>query len=203
MGMSAFYGPPKPEPDMIALILHAINYRVIFLHTSDVYGPHTTEIFVGKALKDGVRNKVEWASKFGIDYTDGKLENLNKLVEEGKVKYIGLSEVSASTIRRANDVHPITVMQLKWSLWSRDVEADIVPTCRWRLYLPTFQGENLEHNKRLYDRVNGIARKKGCTPSQLALAWVHHQGNDVSHYWNHQGRKLQPEDPSFVHKINT
>ncbi|KAE8725908.1 putative aldo-keto reductase 2 [Hibiscus syriacus] len=133
MGMSAFYGPPKPEPDMIALILHAINYRVIFLHTSDVYGPHTTEIFVGKALKDGVRNKVEWASKFGIDYTDGKLENLNKLVEEGKVKYIGLSEVSASTIRRANDVHPITVMQLKWSLWSRDVEADIVPTCRWRL----------------------------------------------------------------------
>ncbi|KAA3480286.1 putative aldo-keto reductase 2 [Gossypium australe] len=253
MGMSAFYGPPKPEPDMIALIHHAINSGVTFLDTSDVYGPHTNEILLGKALKDGVRNKVELATKFGIDYTDGKREirgdpvfvraacegslkrlgvdcidlyyqhrvdtrvpievtigELKKLVEEGKVKYIGLSEASASTIRRAHAVHPITAVQLEWSLWSRDVEADIIPTCRelgigivaysplgrgffssgpkmmetlsegdYRKYLPRFQPENLEHNKRLYERVNEIAVKKGCTPSQLALAWVHHQGNDV------------------------
>ncbi|KAE8688387.1 putative aldo-keto reductase 2 [Hibiscus syriacus] len=253
MGMSAFYGPPKPEPEMIALIHHAINSGVTFLDTSDVYGPHTNEILLGKALKDGVRNKVELATKFAIDFTDGKREirgdpayvraacegslkrlgvdcidlyyqhrvdtrvpievtigELKKLVEEGKVKYIGLSEASASTIRRAHAVHPITAVQLEWSLWSRDVEADIVPTCRelgigivaysplgrgffssgpkmmetltesdFRKYLPRFQPENLEHNKRLYDRVNGIATKKGCTPSQLALAWVHHQGNDV------------------------
>nr|KJB71918.1 hypothetical protein B456_011G147300 [Gossypium raimondii] len=254
MGMSAFYGPPKPEPDMIALIHHAINSGVTFLDTSDVYGPHTNEILLGKALKDGVRNKVELATKFGIDYTDGKREirgdpvyvraacegslkrlgvdcidlyyqhrvdtrvpievtigELKKLVEEGKVKYIGLSEASASTIRRAHAVHPITAVQLEWSLWSRDVEADIIPTCRlelgigivaysplgrgffssgpkmmetlsegdFRKYLPRFQPENMEHNKRLYERVNEIAVKKGCTPSQLALAWVHHQGNDV------------------------
>jgi aryl-alcohol dehydrogenase-like predicted oxidoreductase len=55
---------------------------------------------------------------------------LKKLVEEGKIKYIGLSEASASTIRRAHAVHPITAVQLEWSLWSRDVEQDIVPTCR-------------------------------------------------------------------------
>ncbi|XP_022734157.1 auxin-induced protein PCNT115-like [Durio zibethinus] len=253
MGMSAAYGPPKPEPDMIALIHHAINSGVTFLDTSDVYGPHTNEILLGKALRDGVRDRVELATKFGINLTDGKMEicgdpgyvraacegslkrlgvdcidlyyqhridtrvpievtmgELKKLVEEGKVKYIGLSEASASTIRRAHAVHPITAVQLEWSLWSRDVEAEIIPTCRelgigivaysplgrgflssgpkivetlsnddYRKHLPRFQPENLEHNKRLYERVKEIAAKKGCNPSQLALAWVHHQGNDV------------------------
>jgi len=56
---------------------------------------------------------------------------LKKLVEEGKIKYIGLSEASASTIRRAHAVHPITTVQLEWSLWCRDVEEDIIPTCRY------------------------------------------------------------------------
>jgi aryl-alcohol dehydrogenase-like predicted oxidoreductase len=142
-----------------------------------------------------------------IEVTIGELK---KLVDEGKIKYIGLSEASASTIRRAHAVHPITAVQLEWSLWSRDVEADIVPTCRelgigivaysplgrgffssgpkmvetlsdgdFRKRLPRFQAENLEHNQKLYDRVQEIAAKKGCTSSQLALAWVHHQGDDV------------------------
>ena len=55
---------------------------------------------------------------------------LKKLVEEGKIKYIGLSEASASTIRRAHAVHPLTAVQIEWSLWSREVEEDIIPTCR-------------------------------------------------------------------------
>ena len=59
-----------------------------------------------------------------------KVGELKKLVEEGKIKYIGLSEASASTIRRAHAVHPISAVQLEWSLWSRDVEEDIIPTCR-------------------------------------------------------------------------
>ncbi|XP_021291917.1 auxin-induced protein PCNT115-like isoform X3 [Herrania umbratica] len=253
MGMSAIYGPPKPEADMVALIHHAINSGVTLLDTSDVYGPHTNEILLGKALKDGVRNRVELATKFGIHLTEGQREirgdpayvraacegslkrlgvdcidlyyqhridtrvpievtigELKKLVEEGKVKYIGLSEASASTIRRAHAVHPITAVQLEWSLWSRDVEEEIVPTCRelgigivaysplgrgflssgpkmvetlsnddFRKYLPRFQPENLKHNERLYEQVNKIAARKECTPSQLALAWIHHQGNDV------------------------
>ncbi|KAK6255310.1 NADP-dependent oxidoreductase domain - like 10 [Theobroma cacao] len=253
MSMSAFYGPPKPESDMIALIHHAFNSGVTFLDTSDNYGPHTNEILLGKALKHDFRDRVELATKFGINYSQGARQirgdpayvraacegslkrlgvdcvylyyqhridtrvpievtmgELKKLVEEGKVKYIGLSEASASTIRRANAVHPITAVQLEWSLWARDVEEEIVPTCRelgigivaysplgrgflssgpelvetlsdddYRKFLPRFQPENLEHNKRLYERVNEIAAKKGCTPSQLALAWVHHQGNDV------------------------
>uniref|UniRef100_A0ACD5UPG7 Uncharacterized protein n=1 Tax=Avena sativa TaxID=4498 RepID=A0ACD5UPG7_AVESA len=176
MGMSALYGPPKPEHDMVALIHHAIAAGVTLLDTSDVYGPHTNEILLGKALQGGVREKVELATKFGVSVSypqDGKWDvrgdpeyvraacegslnrlgldcidlyyqhridtrvpievtigELKKLVEEGKIKYIGLSEASASTIRRAHAVHPITAVQLEWSLWSRDVEQDIIPTCR-------------------------------------------------------------------------
>ncbi|XP_043722958.1 probable aldo-keto reductase 4 [Telopea speciosissima] len=252
MGMSAFYGSPKPEEDMIALIHHAINTGVTFLDTSDVYGPHTNEILLGKALK-GTREKVELATKFGAIFTEGKLETrgdpayvraaceaslkrlqvdcidlyyqhridtqvpieitmgeLKKLVEEGKIKYIGLSEASASTIRRAHAVHPITAVQLEWSLWTRDSEEEIIPTCRElgigivaysplgrgflssgpkfveslpmndsRKILPRFHPENVEHNKRIFEQVNEMATKKGCSPGQLALAWVHHQGSDV------------------------
>ncbi|KAK4420118.1 putative aldo-keto reductase 2 [Sesamum alatum] len=253
MSMSAFYGVPKPEPDMIKVIHHAINSGVTFLDTSDIYGPHTNEILLGKALKDGMREKVQLATKFGVRFVDGQREicgdptyvraaceaslkrldidsidlyyqhrvdtrlpievtvgELKKLVEEGKIKYIGLSEASASTIRRAHAVHPITAVQLEWSLWSRDVEAEIIPTCRElgigivaysplgrgffssgpkivesfsegdsRRDLPRFKPENLEHNTVVFNRVNDMATRKGCTPSQLALAWVHHQGNDV------------------------
>ncbi|XP_058201563.1 probable aldo-keto reductase 2 [Rhododendron vialii] len=253
MGMSSAYGPPKPDEDMIKLIHHAIDSGVTFLDTSDIYGPHTNEVLLGKALKGGVREKVELATKFGISFADGKIEvrgdpayvraaceaslkqldidcidlyyqhridirvpieitmgELKKLVEEGKIKFIGLSEASPVTIRRAHAVHPITAIQLEWSLWSRDVEEEIVPTCRelgigivaysplgrgffssgpkmaenlatddFRKDLPRFQPENLEHNKTMFERVNEMAAKKGCTPGQLALAWVHHQGNDV------------------------
>ncbi|GJN11891.1 hypothetical protein PR202_ga30126 [Eleusine coracana subsp. coracana] len=248
MGMSDYYGPPKPEPDMIALIHHAIAAGVTLLDTSDLYGPHTNEILLGKALQGGVREKVQLATKFGIrmdaDGTreirgdpvyvrtacegslkrlgvdcidlyyqhriDTRVGELKKLVEEGKIKYIGLSEASASTIRRAHAVHPITAVQLEWSLWSRDVEADIIPTCRelgigivaysplgrgflstgpklvdtlsdqdHRRNLPRFQPENIEKNARIFEKVKAMAERKGCTPSQLALAWVHHQGSDV------------------------
>ncbi|WVZ96081.1 hypothetical protein U9M48_041763 [Paspalum notatum var. saurae] len=142
-----------------------------------------------------------------IEVTIGELK---KLVEEGKIKYIGLSEACASTIRRAHAVHPITAIQLEWSLWTRDSEEDIIPTCRElgigivaycplgvgffasgpklmdsvteqdiRKILPRFQPENLEKNASVFERVQEMATRKGCTPSQLALAWVHHQGTDV------------------------
>ncbi|PIN07677.1 Perakine reductase [Handroanthus impetiginosus] len=142
-----------------------------------------------------------------IEVTMGELK---KLVEEGKIKYVGLSEASASTIRRAHAVHPLTAVQKEWSLWSRDLENEIVPTCRElgigivpysplgrgffssganlmqnlsegdsRKNFPRFQAENLEKNKLVFERVNEVAARKGCTPPQLALAWVHHQGDDV------------------------
>ncbi|KAD7478111.1 hypothetical protein E3N88_01247 [Mikania micrantha] len=101
-----------------------------------------------------------------IEITMGELK---KLVEEGKIKYVGLSEASASTIRRAHVVHPITAIQLEWSLWSRDVEQEIIPTCRELgigivAYSPL--GRGFFSSGFEYDR-------------ELSLAWVHHQGNDV------------------------
>ncbi|KAJ1261411.1 hypothetical protein BS78_09G027700 [Paspalum vaginatum] len=135
-----------------------------------------------------------------IEVTIGELK---KLVEEGKIKYIGLSEACASTIRRAHAVHPITAVQLEWSLWTRDAEEEIIPTCRELgigivAYCPLGGGffasgaklmdsvteqdirkRILKKNANVFERVKEMATRKGCTPSQLALAWVHHQGTDV------------------------
>eukprot|EP00262_Sarcandra_glabra_P015297 TRINITY_DN467_c0_g1_i5.p1 TRINITY_DN467_c0_g1~~TRINITY_DN467_c0_g1_i5.p1 ORF type:complete len:345 (+),score=63.57 TRINITY_DN467_c0_g1_i5:101-1135(+) len=141
-----------------------------------------------------------------IEDTIGELK---KLMEEGKIKYIGLSEASPDTIRRAYAVHPITALQMEWSLWTRDIEDEIIPLCRELgigivpysplgrgffggkaavenlpavsilVQHPRFTGENLDKNKVLYARVTNLAARHGCTPAQLALAWILHQGDDV------------------------
>ncbi|SIT11892.1 aldo/keto reductase [Alicyclobacillus vulcanalis] len=135
---------------------------------------------------------------------------MSDLVREGKVRYLGLSEAGPETIRRAHKVHPITALQTEYSLWSRDVEDEILPTVRelgigfvaysplgrgfltgairrfedlpeddYRRHSPRFQGENFQKNLRLVEQVERLAREKGCTPAQLALAWVMAQGNDI------------------------
>ncbi|GAA4003103.1 aldo/keto reductase [Sphingomonas humi] len=133
-----------------------------------------------------------------------------ELVAAGKVRHLGLSEAAPDTIRRAHAVHPITALQTEYSLWTRDVEAEILPTCRdlgigfvpysplGRGFLtgqikspddfvegdsrrshPRFQGEAFQNNLDLAAAVAAIAGDKGCTPAQLALAWVLAQGEDV------------------------
>ena len=135
---------------------------------------------------------------------------LAELVAEGKIGHIGLSEVSAATLRAACAVHPITALQSEWSLFTRGIEGEIVPTARelgvgivpyspvgrgfltgayssvedlaendFRRYQPRFQGDNLAANLRLVERVREIAGAVGCSPVQLALAWLLHQGDDV------------------------
>jgi aryl-alcohol dehydrogenase-like predicted oxidoreductase len=133
-----------------------------------------------------------------------------RLIEAGKVRHIGLSEASAATLRRAASVHPIAALQSEYSLWSRDVEQEILPACRelkvgfvpysplgrgflsgaiktpddlapddFRRGLPRFQGENFANNLALVEAVKRLAREKGCTPAQLALAWVLAQGEMI------------------------
>ncbi|MBD2165705.1 aldo/keto reductase [Calothrix membranacea FACHB-236] len=133
-----------------------------------------------------------------------------ELVQQGKVRYLGLSEAAPSTIRRANAVHPISALQTEYSLWSRDPEDEILPTVRelgigfvpysplgrgflsgaiaspddlapddYRRNAPRFQGENFHKNLELVDKVKAIANTKGVTPSQLALAWLLAQGEDI------------------------
>ncbi|MGA8603560.1 MAG: aldo/keto reductase [Thermoplasmata archaeon] len=133
-----------------------------------------------------------------------------ELVKEGKVRFLGLSEVHPNTLRRAHRVHPITAVQSEYSLWTRDPENGILATCRelgvgfvpfsplgrgflsgklrsleglpdddFRRDLPRFQSENLGRNLSLVDRLAKVARAKGCTPAQLALAWLLSRGNDI------------------------
>ncbi|TWH04940.1 aryl-alcohol dehydrogenase-like predicted oxidoreductase [Nocardioides sp. J9] len=134
---------------------------------------------------------------------------MKELVEAGKVRHLGLSEASAATIRRAHAVHPITALQSEYSLFCRDVEDEVLPTLRElgiglvpysplgrglltatrtegpvgpgrsAVAFPWFADDNLDHNLRLVARVRALAEGRGCTPGQLALAWVLAQGPDV------------------------
>ena len=133
-----------------------------------------------------------------------------RLKEEGKIRFLGLSEAAPATIRRANAAHPITAVQTELSLWSRDAEAEVIPTV-WELgigyvaysplgrgfltgqitspedfpeddfrrFHPRFTGANFERNIQLVREVEGLAKDKGCTTAQLALAWVLAQGEDI------------------------
>ncbi|MGO4110289.1 aldo/keto reductase [Paenibacillus sp. YAF4_2] len=133
-----------------------------------------------------------------------------ELVKEGKVRYLGMSEASPRTIIRAHAVHPITALQTEYSLWSREVEDEILPVCRelgigfvpysplgrgfltgqikryedladddFRRQSPRFQGDNFQKNIEMVQRIQEIAQEKGCQPSQLALAWLLNQGDDI------------------------
>jgi aryl-alcohol dehydrogenase-like predicted oxidoreductase len=146
-------------------------------------------------------------TKVPIEETVGAMA---ELVKAGKVKHLGLSEAAAATIRRAHAVHPIAALQTEYSLWMRDVEDEILPTCRelgigfvpysplgrgfltgrfrrfedlpeddFRRRQPRFQGENFQKNLDLVHHVERVASRKGCTPSQLVLAWLLHQGEDI------------------------
>ncbi|HEY3807127.1 MAG TPA: aldo/keto reductase [Kofleriaceae bacterium] len=142
-----------------------------------------------------------------IEETIGAMADL---VKAGKVRYLGMSEASADTIRRAHKVHPISALQSEYSLWTRDPEDSVLATCRelgigfvaysplgrgfltgqlkkfddlaaddFRRTNPRFQGDNFAKNLELVDRVTQLATQKGCTPGQLALAWVLAQGDDI------------------------
>ncbi|HET7841750.1 MAG TPA: aldo/keto reductase [Candidatus Acidoferrales bacterium] len=147
-----------------------------------------------------------------------------RLIEQGKVRYIGLSEAGAKTIRRAHATYPITALQSEFSLWTRDLEAEILGVCRelgigivpysplgrgfltgtvkkndfgerdFRRMSPRFQGENFQKNLEIVQRVEEMAAEKKCTPAQLALAWVLAKGKDVAPIPGTKRRKYLDEN---------
>jgi len=152
-----------------------------------------------------------------------------ELVKQGKVRYLGLSEASPQTLRRAMKIHPISALQTEYSLWSRDPEQEILTTCRelgigfvaysplgrgfltgqfrsfedlpaddYRRFTPRFQGENFQKNLDLVHRVEEIAIEKHCKPSQLALAWVMAQGEDIVPIPGTKRRKYLEENVAAV-----
>jgi aryl-alcohol dehydrogenase-like predicted oxidoreductase len=164
-----------------------------------------------------------------------------RLVEQGKVRYLGMSEAGANTIRRAHAVHPVSALQNEYSLWTRDPEPEILGVCRelgigfvaysplgrgfltgrikknefgendFRRISPRFQGENFQQNLKLVEWVERLAAEKGCTPAQLAIAWVLAQGDDIVPIPGTKRRKYLEEDlgaldvrltPADLAKIN-
>ena len=244
MGMTHAYGTGD-ETESIATIHRAIDCGVTLLDTAEVYGPHTNEVLVGKAIR-GRRHEVVLATKFGfaigtgVTQLDGSPANakravegslqrlgvdaidlyylhrkdpkvpieetvgpMKQLVEAGKVGYLGLSEVGAETIRRAHQVHPISAVQSEYSLWERGIEESVLPAMRelgiglvpfsplgrgyltgalhsssnfvdgdFRRSLPRFDDAHMAANQKLVDIVKSVAKRRGATPAQVALAWI-------------------------------
>ncbi len=254
MGMSEFYGP-SDERRAIEVIHRALSLGIDFFDTADMYGPHTNEILLGKALA-GRRHEAFIATKFGIvrdaeggfhgvcgrpayikDCCDASLRRLRcehldlyyqhrvdpdvpiedtvgtlgELVAAGKVRYIGLSEAGVATLRRAHREFPITALQSEYSLWSREPEeGGHLAACRelgigfvpysplgrgflsgtlrspddlapddFRRTTPRFSAENFAHNLAVVAELDAIARARGCTAAQHALAWVLSRGEEV------------------------
>jgi aryl-alcohol dehydrogenase-like predicted oxidoreductase len=181
--------------------------------------------------------------RLGVDYIDVYYQHrvdpntpieetvgaMAELVKEGKVRFLGLSEAAPDTIRKAHSIHTITVLQTEYSLWSRDVEDEILPAVRelgigfvpysplgrgfltgqitkfedlaeddYRRFSPRFQGENFQKNLQLVDKIKEIAQEKGCQPSQLALAWLLAQGEDIVPIPGTKRRKYLEENVQAV-----
>jgi len=220
------YGPFTNEELIGKAIKGRRNEFVIATKFGIVRDPNDASIRGISGKPDYVRQAVEGSLKrLGIETIDlyyqhrvdpetpieETVEAMAKLVEEGKVLYLGLSEASAETLRRASKIHPITALQSEYSLWTRDVEDnEVLAACRdlgigfvaysplgrgflsgeikrfedlaeddYRRFSPRFQGENFDKNIKLVEKVEEIAREKGITASQLALAWALAQGDDI------------------------
>jgi aryl-alcohol dehydrogenase-like predicted oxidoreductase len=256
MGLSTFYGPPKSDEERLAVLKKAHQIGETFWDTAAVYGD--SEELLGKwfAANPEKRNDIFLATKFGIDFVDGKMEinssrascmkscerslkrlglqcidlfyahrldpqtpveetvqAMVELKQQGKIKYLGLSEVSSDTLRRACKLHHITAVQIEYSPFSLDIESDqvrLLETARelgvaivaysplsrgilsgqilspddfaesdYRRYLPRYSKENFPKNLELVNNLNQIASVRGCTASQLTLAWLLAQGDDI------------------------
>jgi aryl-alcohol dehydrogenase-like predicted oxidoreductase len=219
------YGPHKNE-ELVGKFLRETKRERLVIATKfgfrivngERLGPDSSPENVAKACEGSLRrlgigtidlyyqHRVD--PKVPIEETVGAM---SKLVKDGKVRQLGLSEASPATIRRAHQVHPIAAVQSEYSLWSREVETNgVLETCRelgitfvpysplgrgfltggiqkledldatdWRRTNPRFAEEALKANVKLADAVKLLAKKKGCTPAQLALAWVLAQGKDL------------------------
>jgi len=238
------YGPYKNE-ELVGRAIKGKREQVVLATKFGILRDPTNPNIRGVSGKpEYVRKSCEASLKrLGVEYIDLYYQHrvdpdtpieetvgaMAQLVTEGKIRHIGLSEASSSTLRRAVKVHPITALQTEYSLWTRDPEEEILATCRelgigfvaysplgrgfltgqfqkfedlapddYRRFSPRFQGENFQKNLDLVKEVEEMARKKGCQPSQLALAWVLAQGEDAVPIPGTKRRKYLDENAAAV-----
>jgi aryl-alcohol dehydrogenase-like predicted oxidoreductase len=219
------YGPYKNEELVGKAIRGKRDKLIVATKFGIVRDPANPQARGVSGKPDYIRKACEGSLKrLGIDHIDLYYQHrvdrdtpiedtvgaMAELVKQGKIRHIGLSEAGPETLKRAAKVHPITALQSEYSLWTRDPEGRVLPTCRelgiglvaysplgrgfltgqitkyedfapddYRRNSPRFQGENLQKNLDLVKKVEEIAREKKCTSSQLALAWVLAQGDDI------------------------
>jgi aryl-alcohol dehydrogenase-like predicted oxidoreductase len=219
------YGPHKNEELVGKAIKGKRDEVVLATKFGIVRDPTNPNVRGVNGKRDYVRSSCDASlRRLGVDHIDlyyqhrvdpktpieETVEAMAELVKSGKIRHIGLSEAGPQTLRRAAQVHKITALQTEYSLWTRDPEKEVLPTCRelgigfvaysplgrgfltgqfkrfddlpaddYRRFSPRFQGDNFQKNLDLVKRVEQIAAEKGCTPSQLALAWVLTQGEDI------------------------
>jgi aryl-alcohol dehydrogenase-like predicted oxidoreductase len=218
------YGPHRNE-ELIGRFLSGRRAQIVvatkfgFVRSADPAAPaiDNSPAYIRSACEASLRRlKIDTIDLYYVHRVDPKrpieetVGTLADLKREGKIRAIGLSEVSAHTLRRAAAVHPIAALQSEYSLWLRDAELEVLPACRelnvcfvafaplgrgfltgavkdaaglapgdYRRQLPRFQGEAAAHNARLVAQLEQIARRLGCTPAQLAIAWLIAQGPGV------------------------
>ncbi len=220
-----FYGVGHNE-ELIRTAIKDIPREQVFISVKFGALRNHDGMFVGYDSRPvAVRNFLSYSlQRLRVDYIDlyypsrvdpkvpieDTVGTLGELVKEGKIRYVGLSEAGPETLRRADAVHPVAMLQTEYSLWTRDPETDVLPVCRElgislvayaplgrgfltgafqrpedlapndsRRHMPRFQGENFEQNLNLVAKIKEIANRKGCTPAQLALAWLLAQGEDI------------------------
>ncbi|HEY1264666.1 MAG TPA: aldo/keto reductase [Terriglobales bacterium] len=219
------YGPHKNE-ELVGKAIRGKRDRVILATKFGIVrDPKNPQVRGVNGRPDYVRQSCEASlRRLGVEVIDLYYQHrvdpntpiqetvgaMARLVSEGKVRHLGLSEASVKTLRKAAAVHPIAALQSEFSLWTRDPEHEILPACRelgigfvaysplgrgfltgqlkrfedladddYRRFSPRFQGGNFQKNLDLVSKVEEIAREKRCKPSQLALAWVLAQGEDI------------------------
>ena len=238
------YGPYKNE-ELVGRAIKGKRDQLVlatkFGIVRDLSNPNARGV---NGQPDYVKKSCEASLKrLGVDYIDLYYQHrvdpdtpieetvgaLAELVKQGKIRHIGLSEAGVNTLRRAVKVHPIAALQTEYSLWTRDPEEEILPTCRelgigfvaysplgrgfltgqlkkfedlaaddYRRSSPRFQGENFYKNLELVKQVEELAREKRCQPSQLALAWVLAQGDDIVPIPGTKRRKYLEENTAAV-----
>jgi aryl-alcohol dehydrogenase-like predicted oxidoreductase len=221
---SDMYGPFKNE-ELLGTAVKGIRDKVVIATKFGIVRSGDPNVRAINGKPEYVKSACDASLKrLGVDYIDLYYQHridpdtpiedtvgaMADLVQKGKVKYLGLSEASANTIKRAYKVHPLTALQTEYSLWTRDPEDEIFPVLKelgigfvaysplgrgfltgriktiddfeasdYRITSPRFQGDNFARNLKLVDIINDIAKSKGVTPGQLALAWVITQHNFI------------------------